>query len=334
MDGEDTAARAELIRPTYVSSHQFAAAHACVAEHAHHTPMLRSGLLNEATGLDVQLKAELFQRTGSYKIRGALNKIRTLTEEQRARGVICSSAGNHAQGVALAAALNGVKAVVVMATNATPSKIAATRAYGAEVVLHGNIWDEANEEAMRLVQQHGYTFLHPFDDLDLIAGQGTVGLEIVADAPDTTVVVVPIGGGGLISGVSQSIKLAVPGARVIGVESGGAPAMHDSLRAGHVVTLDSVDTTADGLRVRRVGDLTFRIVRDYVDEVVLVSEDEIRDSILWCMSRLKLVTEGAAAATVAALRRGLIEAEPGSKVVCVLSGGNLDTDQFRSLRIN
>jgi threonine dehydratase len=134
--------------------------------------------------------------------------------------------------------------------------------------------------------------------------------------------------------VSQSIKLAIPGARVIGVESGGAPAMHDSLRAGHVVTLDSVDTTADGLRVRRVGDLTFRIVRDYVDEVVLVSEDEIRDSILWCMSRLKLVTEGAAAATVAALRRGLIEAEPGSKVVCVLSGGNLDTDQFRSLRIN
>jgi threonine dehydratase len=284
--------------------------------------------------MHVHLKAEMFQRTGSYKIRGALNKIRTLDSAQRERGVICSSAGNHAQGVALAASLNGVRAVVVMARNATPSKVAATKGYGAQVVLHGDIWDEANEEAKRLVAEHGYTFLHPFDDIDLIAGQGTLGLELADDLGAVDVVVVPIGGGGLISGVSQAIKQKFPGARVIGVESSGGPAMHDSLRAGHVVTLDEVATRADGLRVRRVGDLTFRIVRDYVDEVVLVSEEEIRDSILWCLGRLKLLTEGAAAATVAALRQGRIAATAGSNVVCVLSGGNLDTDQFRELRIN
>jgi threonine dehydratase len=296
--------------------------------------MISSGQLSSSTGYDVQLKAEMFQRTGAYKIRGALNKIRLLTDEQRARGVICSSAGNHAQGVALAAAILGVKAIVVMAQNATPSKVAATKGYGAEVVLHGNIWDEANEEAMRLVAQHGYTLVHPFDDLDLIAGQGTLGLEVAEDVPDVAVVVVPIGGGGLISGVSQAIKLKCPGARVIGVESNAAPAMHDSLRAGHVITLDSANTAADGLRVRRVGDTTFRIVRDFVDEVVLVSEDEIRDSIVWCLARLKVLTEGAAASTVAALRKGLIAAPAGSRVVCVLSGGNLDTDQFKALRIN
>ncbi len=318
----------------YVTEAQFEAAREFVTRYTYRTPMFRSAQLSAASGFDIRLKAEMFQRTGSYKIRGALNKIRLLSEEQRARGVICSSAGNHAQGVALAAALLGVKAIVVMAENATPSKVAATKGYGAEVVLHGTVWDEANEEAKRLVTAHGYTFLHPFDDPDLIAGQGTLGLEVSDDVPDVSVVVVPIGGGGLISGVSQAIKLKHPGARIIGVESSGAPAMHDSLRAGHVVTLDSADTKADGLRVRRVGDLTFRVVRDFVDEVVLVSEDEIRDSILWCLSRLKVLTEGAAAATVAAVRKGLVDAPPGAEVVCVLSGGNLDTDQFKALRIN
>jgi threonine dehydratase len=321
-------------RDAYVSAAEFEAARECVNRHVHHTPILTSRQLSAETDLDVHLKAELFQRVGSYKIRGALNKIRTLTDDERARGVICSSAGNHAQGVALAAALNGIQAVVVMARNATPSKVAATRGYGAEVVLHGEIWDEANEEAKRLVADHGYTFLHPFDDLDLIAGQGTVGLEIAEDVPDVDAVVVPIGGGGLISGVSQAVKLKQPNARVIGVESSGGPAMYESLRAGHVVTLEKVKTTADGLRVRRVGEATFKIVRDYVDEVVLVSEDEIRESILYCMGRLKLVTEGAAAATIAALRGRRFDVARGARVVCVLSGGNLDTDQFRELRIN
>jgi threonine dehydratase len=321
-------------RQTFVTAEEFEEARACVDEHVHRTPVVSSRQLNAETGLDVHLKAELFQRIGSYKIRGALNKIRKLSAEERARGVICSSAGNHAQGVALAAALNNIKAVVVMARNATPSKVAATKAYGADVVLHGDIWDEANEEAKRLVAERGYSFLHPFDDLDLIAGQGTVGLEIAEDVPDVDVVVVPIGGGGLISGVAQAVKLKQPKARVIGVESSAGPAMYESLRTGHVVTLDKVETRADGLRVRRVGDTTFRIVQEYVDEVVLVSEDEIRESILWCMGRLKLLTEGAAAATVAALRNRRFDVPRGARVVCVLSGGNLDTDQFRELRIN
>ena len=285
---------------TPLSRQDFERARAIVAPHVYKTPLLTSRILSERTGFDVRLKAEMFQKGGSYKIRGPLNKFTHLTAEEKRRGVVCSSAGNHAQGVALAAALNGVKAVVVMARNATPSKVAATKGYGAQVVLHGDIWDEANEEAKRLVAEHGYTFLHPFDDIDLIAGQGTLGLEISDDLAAVDVVVVPIGGGGLISGVSQAIKQKFPQARVVGVESSGGPAMHESLRAGHVITLDDVDTTADGLRVRRVGDLTFRIVRDYVDDVVLVTEDEIRDSIVWCMGRLKLQTEGAAAATVAA----------------------------------
>jgi threonine dehydratase len=321
-------------RPTYVTLEQFDSARAFLSRYTRHTPLLTSSQLNSITGFQVHLKAEMFQRTGSYKIRGALNKIRLLTDEQRARGVICSSAGNHAQGVALAAALLGVRATVVMAKNATPSKVAATKGYGAEVILHGTIWDEANEEAKRLVAEHGYAFVHPFDDLDLIAGQGTLGLEVADDLADIDAVVVPIGGGGLISGVAQAIKLKQPSVRVIGVESSAAPAMFDSLKAGHLVTLDSAPTRADGLRVRRVGDNTFNIVRDFVDEVVLVDEDEIADSVVWALSRLKLLTEGAAAATLAALRKGSVRTVSESPVVCVLSGGNLDTDQFKGLRVN
>ena len=321
-------------RTAYVSAEQFASARAFVSRYTHHTPLLTSAHLNSLTDSDVHLKAEMFQRTGSYKIRGALNKIRLLSDEQRERGVICSSAGNHAQGVALAAALLGVKAIVVMAKNATPSKVAATKGYGAEVLLHGSIWDEANEEAKRLVAEHGYTFVHPFDDLDLIAGQGTLGLEVAEDLPDIAAIVVPIGGGGLISGVSQAVKLRQPGVRVIGVESSAAPAMYESVRAGRLVTLDEAATRADGLRVRRVGENTFRIVRDFVDEIVLVDEDDISESIVWTLGRLKLITEGAAAATLAALRKGLVKSPPGSRIVCVLSGGNLDTGQFTSVKVN
>jgi threonine dehydratase len=197
----------------------------------------------------VRLKAELFQRTGSYKIRGPLNKFAQLSDDQKRRGVICSSAGNHAQGVALAARIHGIKAVVCMAANATPSKIDATRAYGAEVVLHGSIWDEANERAKALVAEKGYTYIHPFDDRQLMTGQGTVGLEILQDWPEVDVIVVPIGGGGLISGVAMAAKAANPAIRVIGVESSGAPGMQRSVAAGEVVTLDRVDCIIDGLRV-------------------------------------------------------------------------------------
>jgi threonine dehydratase len=305
-----------------------------VSAHAYHTPLLTSRLLSEHSGYNVRLKAEVFQRTGSYKIRGPLNKLQELTQAERDRGVICSSAGNHAQGVALAAAIYGIKAVVVMATNATPSKVEATRAYGAEVVLHGSIWDEANEHAKRLMAERGLTYVHPFDDFDLIAGQGTMGLEILDDCPDVDVVVVPIGGGGLISGVSMAIKSIKPGVRVIGVESSGAPGMQESVRAQHVVTLPKVDCIIDGLRVQRIGEKTLQVVRQYVDDIVTLPDAEMFDTVRWIMGHCKLVVEGAAAASVAALRKGLIEARPGANVVCVLSGGNVNLDQLKGLSWN
>jgi threonine dehydratase len=312
----------------------FEKAYAIVAPHIHHTPLLTSRMLSERTGFDVRLKAEIFQRTGSYKIRGPLNKFMYLSEEERRRGVVCSSAGNHAQGVALAARIHGIKAVVVMAANATPSKIAATRGYGAEVVLHGSIWDEANEKAKELVRERGLTYIHPFDDLLLIAGQGTLGLEVIRDWPELDVIVVPIGGGGLISGVAMAVKAFKPSVRVIGVESSGAPGMRDSVKAGHVVTLDRVDCIIDGLRVKRVGETTFEVVRRYVDEIVTLPDERIFDAVVWIMSHAKLVVEGAAAATVGALLEALVTAPPGARVACVLSGGNLNLDQLRGLRWN
>ncbi len=282
----------------------------------------------------MHLKAEMFQRTGSYKFRGPLNKLALLTDDERARGVVCSSAGNHAQGVALAAALYGIRSVVVMAENATPSKIEATKAYGAEVVLHGTIWDEANEKAQELVEQEGLTYVHPFDDLDLIAGQASVGLEIHDDLSDVDVVVVPIGGGGLISGVTLALKSRNPDVRIYGVESSGAPAMKTSLTAGALTTLDKVDCAIDGLKVMRVGQNTFDIVRTHVEDVVTLPDETIFDAMLWTMHHCKLVVEGAAAAPVAALLHGLIPAPAGSKVVCVLSGGNLNLAQIAGLTWN
>jgi threonine dehydratase len=290
--------------------------------------------LSALSGFDIRLKAEIFQRTGSYKIRGPLHKFTTLTADERARGVVCSSAGNHAQGVALAAQIHGIHAVVVMAANATPSKVAATRGYGADVVLHGTIWDEANDRARELVRERGLTYVHPFDDLDLIAGQGTIGLEIVRDWPDVDVIVVPIGGGGLISGIAMAAKALKPEVRVIGVESAGAPGMFESVKAGAVVTLDQVDCIIDGLRVKRVGATTFEVVRRMVDQIVTLPDEQIFDAMVWVMSRAKLVVEGAAAAPVAAVLNGLIEAPRGTKVACVLSGGNVNLDQIRGLKWN
>ena len=302
--------------------------------HVHHTPLVSSRTLSDRTGFDVRLKAELFQRTGSYKIRGPLNKFAQLSEDEKRRGVICSSAGNHAQGVALAARIHGIKAVVCMAANATPSKIEATRGYGADVVLHGSIWDEANEKAKQLVAEKGYTYIHPFDDRQLMTGQGTVGLEIVQDWPEVDVVVVPIGGGGLISGCAMALKAANPAIRIIGVESSGAPAMQRSVAAGEVVTLDRVDCIIDGLRVKRVGQLTFEVVRDFVDEIVTLPDEQIFDAVVWTMHYTKMVPEGAAAAPVGALLQRLIKASPGSRVCCVLSGGNVNLDQLKGLRWN
>ena len=312
----------------------FAQAARRIAGHARHTPLFTSRMLSEASGFDVRLKAELLQRTGSYKIRGPLNKLGQLDAESRRRGVICSSAGNHAQGVALAARLYGIPATVVMATNATQSKVDATRAYGAEVVLHGSIWDEADAKARELVAEKGYVYVHPFDDLELIAGQGTVGWEIYHDWQEVDVVVVPIGGGGLISGVAMALKGLNPAIRIIGVESAGAPAMQQSLAAGSRITLDRVDCKIDGLKVMRVGEQTFEIVRRYVDEVVTLPDREIFDAMLWTWSHTKLMAEAAAAAPVAALLHGLVDAPPDSRVACVISGGNVNLDQVRGLDWN
>lgn len=319
--------------PFSLSKRDFEEVRARIAPHIKHTPLLGSRQLSEATGYEARLKAELFQRVGSYKIRGPLNKFALMPEEQKRRGVVCSSAGNHAQGVALAARIHGIRAVVCMAENATPSKIAATKGYGAEVVLHGRIWDEANEKAKELVRTEGLTYVHPFDDEQLIAGQGTLGLEIVQDWPDVDAVVVPIGGGGLIAGVSMAVKGHNPKIRVIGVESSDGPAMKRSIDAGSLQTIDC-NTVIDGLRVRRAGEINFSVVQRYVDEIVTLPDREIFDAMLWVMERCKLVVEGAAAAPVAALLQGLVKLPPGSKVAAVLSGGNLNLAQLKGLTWN
>src|SRR6266550_3774822 len=312
-----------------VSLAEFAEAAQHVSRHAYHTPLLTSRLLSERTGFDMRLKAEMFQKGGSYKVRGPLNKFRHLTADERQRGVICSSAGNHAQGVAIAAAVYKMKAVVVMASNATQSKVDATRAYGAEVVQHGTIWDEANEKAKQLCAERGLTYIHPFDDMQLITGQGTLGLEVFRDFPAVDVAVVPIGGG-----VLMALKASNPKIKIIGVESSDGPAMQQSVAAGRVITLAKIDCIIDGLRVKRVGDHTFSVVQRFVDDIVTLPDREIFDAMIWIMAHCKLVVEGAAAAPVAALLHGLIKAPAGSKVVAVLSGGNVNFDQIRNLKWN
>jgi len=319
--------------PFVLTLDDFREARTRIAEHIKHTPLLTSRQLSEATGYDIRLKAEMFQRVGSYKIRGPLNKFAQMPEEDKRRGVVCSSAGNHAQGVALAAKIHGIRAVVCMAANATPAKIAATKGYGAEVVLHGSIWDEANEKAKELVRTEGLTYVHPFDDEQLIAGQGTLGLEVVQDWPELDAIVVPIGGGGLISGVSMAMKSHNPKIRVIGVESSDGPAMKMSVDAGRLETIDC-RTIIDGLRVRRVGEKTFSVAQRFVDEIVTLPDREIFEAVIWVMERCKLVVEGAAAAPVAALLHGLVKLPTGSRVAVVLSGGNVNLDQLRGLRWN
>jgi threonine dehydratase len=316
-----------------LSLQDFKTARSRIAPHIKHTPLLTSRQLSELSGFDVRLKAEMFQRVGSYKIRGPLNKFAQMSDADKKRGVVCSSAGNHAQGVAFAAQIHGIRAVVCMAANATPAKIAATKGYGAEVVLHGTIWDEANEKAKELVRNEGLVYVHPFDDEQLIAGQGTLGLEIIQDWPDVDAIVVPIGGGGLISGVAMAAKSHDPRVHIIGVESSDGPAMKLSVEAGALQTIDC-QTIIDGLRVRRVGDINFSVVQRFVDEIVALPDREIFDAVIWVMERCKLVVEGAAAAPVAALLHGLVKLPQGSRVALVLSGGNVNLDQLRGLKWN
>ncbi len=271
----------------------------------------------------IYLKTENLQITGSFKVRGSYYKISKLTEEEKARGVIACSAGNHAQGVALAAQKNGIKAVICLPDGAPISKVEATKSYGAEVCLVEGVYDDAYKRALELRDQYGYTFIHPFDDEDVIAGQGTIGLEIFDQLPDLDAVIVPIGGGGLISGVAFALKTLKPDIKVYGVQAAGAPSMKNSIADGEIEELDSVRTIADGIAVKKPGCNTFELCSKYVDEIVTVSDDEISAAILALMEQHKLVTEGAGAVSVAAAMFDKVDIK-GKKAVCLLSGGNID----------
>ncbi|HXV65054.1 MAG TPA: threonine ammonia-lyase [Vicinamibacteria bacterium] len=318
----------------YLTRADFDEARENAAPYIHRTPVLRSSTLSQMTGADVYLKAEMFQKAGSYKVRGPLNVLAHMPKEARERGLICSSAGNHAQGVARAAREYGVKATVVMAHGAPEAKVQATRSYGAEVILHGNVWDDAYQHSLELQKERNLTYVHPFDDPLLVAGQGGVGYETIEDVPDLDFLIVPIGGGGLISGCAQIVKLIKPDVKVIGVEMKGAPAMKRSIEAGHRVTLENIPIIIDGLTVKTVGAYTFEICRAFVDDILAIDEQEIFAAIPWIMERCKLVAEGAAASTVAALLTEALQPPAGSKVACVLSGGNLNLAALKGMTWN
>lgn len=297
---------------------------------ARRTPIMFASRLNPEA--KVHLKCENLQNTGAFKLRGAYYKISQLSDEEKSRGVIACSAGNHAQGVALAATRNGIKSIICLPAGAPVSKVEATKGYGAEVCLVPGVYDDAYAKAVELRDKEGYTFVHPFDDEKVIAGQGTIGLEIIEDMPEVEAVIVPIGGGGLISGVAFAIKQLRPDVKVYGVQSEGAPSMFKSIKEGKRVHLDTVKTIADGIAVKEPGETTFDMISKYVDEVVTVSEDEIAAAILALMEQKKLVSEGAGAVAVAAAMFNKVPIK-GKNVVCVVSGGNIDvTAHNRAVR--
>lgn len=273
----------------------------------------------------IYLKTENLQLTGSFKVRGAYYKISQLSEEEKAKGIIACSAGNHAQGVALAAQKNNIPSLICMPDGAPISKVEATKQYGAEVCLVSDTYDDAYNRALELQQQEGYTFIHPFDDVDVIAGQGTIGLEILDQLTDVDAVVVPVGGGGLISGVAFAIKSLKPECKVYGVQAAGAPSMFRSVKKGEISPLETVDTFADGIAVKVPGKETFALTSQYVDELITVTDDEVAAAILALMEKQKLVAEGAGAVAVAAAMFGKIPIQ-GKKVVCLVSGGNIDVN--------
>lgn len=286
------------------------------------TDMIKAPKINPSA--DVFLKTENLQVTGSFKVRGSYFKISQLSDEEKNKGVIACSAGNHAQGVALAATKNGIKSTICLPDGAPISKVEATKRYGANVCLVKGVYDDAYNKAIELRDKEGYTFIHPFNDPDVIAGQGTIGLEILRQLPDVDVVVVPIGGGGLISGVAYTIKQLKPSCKVYGVQAQGAPSMEHSVTDGKIETLNAVNTIADGIAVKTPGDLTFELCQKYVDGIVTVSDDEIALAILTLLEQQKLIAEGAGAVPVAAVMNGKIPEIDGKKVCCVVSGGNID----------
>lgn len=288
------------------------------------TDVIFSHVLSSMTDYEIYLKPENLQRTGSFKVRGAYYKISQLTEEEKSKGVIACSAGNHAQGVAVASKKFGIKAKICMPEGAPISKIEATKSYGAEVVLVPGVYDDAHKEAERLQKEFGYTFIHPFDDEDVIAGQGTIGLEIMRQLSDVDVVVVPVGGGGLISGISFAVKSLNPKIKVYGVQADGAPSMVNSFHDGKIEMLPSVSTIADGIAVKEPGSITFKMCSEYVDDIVSVTDDQISTAILALIEKQKMIAEGAGAVSLAAVMFNKIPDLQGKKVCCIISGGNID----------
>lgn len=294
-----------------------------IAGVVHKTPVVRSRLLDELTGCRLALKAENLQRAGAFKFRGAYNKIASLTEAERAKGVIAFSSGNHAQGVALAARLHGCRCTVVMPENSSPAKVRGVRQYGAQLVFSGTGRGEREARAQSLIEEFGYTLVHPFADPEVIAGQGTLVLELLEQVPHIDVFVAPVGGGGLMSGCALAVRTLYPRARIVGVEPEGAHDAHMSFAKGELTAIDAPRSIADGLLASQIGEVNWAIMRELVDEIVVVTDDEIRESMALIMSRTKLVVEPSGATAAAAVFAGKVDVA-GQSVVCVLSGGNVD----------
>lgn len=294
------------------------------------TPIIHCPTLFSSLGNEIYFKLENLQKTGSFKLRGALNKIYNMTEEEKKCGIIASSAGNHAQGVALGAKAANIKAIIVMPSSAPIAKVEATKSYGAEVILHGDVYDDAYNKACEIQKETGATFLHPFNDAHVISGQGTIGLEILEQLPDVDMIVIPIGGGGLISGIATAIKAKNPKIKIIGVQTQNLPSMREAVKAGCPIEVEKSTTIADGIAVRKAGEMTCSIVSNLVDEIITVTEDEIVNAILFLLEKNKVLAEGAGAVSLAAILAGKINVK-NKKICSVISGGNIDITSLNKI---
>ena len=292
------------------------------------TSLIHSPIFSKEAGNEVYIKPENLQKTGSFKIRGAYNKITNLSDEEKKKGVIASSAGNHAQGVAYGAKESGIKAVIVMPKSTPLIKVESTKQYGAEVVLHGDVYDDAFKKAKELEEKEGYIFVHPFDDEDVIHGQGTIALEILEELPETDIILVPIGGGGLISGIACAAKILKPEIKIIGVEPEGAASAYEAIKEDKVVELKEANTIADGTAVKKIGNITFEYIKKYVDEIITVSDYELMESFLLLVEKHKIIAENSGILSLAALKK---LKEKNKKVVSVVSGGNIDVLMISSM---
>ena len=292
------------------------------------TSLIQSPIFSKEAGNEVYIKPENLQKTGSFKIRGAYNKITNLSDEEKKKGVIASSAGNHAQGVAYGAKESGIKAVIVMPKSTPLIKVESTKQYGAEVVLHGDVYDDAFKKAKELEEKEGYIFVHPFDDEDVIHGQGTIALEILEELPETDIILVPIGGGGLISGIACAAKILKPEIKIIGVEPDGAASAYEAIKEDKVVELKEANTIADGTAVKKIGNTTFEYIKKYVDEIITVSDYELMEAFLLLVEKHKIIAENSGILSLAALKK---LKEKNKKVVSVVSGGNIDVLMISSM---